>query len=343
MGCPDRSGELLFRQVLEFQRVYVVALQREEVHPIVRKLATATCVVALLPIGLGALVTTMKAGMAFADWPSSDGQNMLLYPWLRDFASNPDKFTEHGHRLAGVLIGLVSISLAVAGWVLETRWVRLFVTTILVAVIVQGMLGGARVLLDRQVLAMIHSITGASFFSLCVVFRLLCGSQWSAGMAQRETQTGPFSAALIAIAPVAVLGQYFLGGMLRHMHTMLNEHLIGAVVVGLVTLVSATCMMRSENALMRKSGYAVASVLLLQLLLGAGSYVARFGLPMIGYVATAGSLAQAVVCSMHTVVGMLLLASTVVSAMVLGGLSQAGCLGGLRIPVPVLNDRGSVA
>jgi len=326
-----------------FQKVCVVVLQRVEVHPIVRKLATATCLVALLPIGLGALVTTMKAGMAFADWPSSDGRNMLLYPWLQDFASNPDKFTEHGHRLAGVLIGLVSIALAVAGWVLDTRWVRLFVTTILVAVILQGLLGGARVLFDRQLLAMIHSITGASFFSLCVVFRLLCGSEWSAATTQHETRTGPIAAALIAISPLAVFGQYFLGGMLRHMHSMMNEHLIGAVVVGVIVSVSAVFLLRSENGLLRKCGGAVASVLFLQLLLGAGSYVARFGLPMIGYVATTGSLAQAVVCSLHTVVGMLLLASTVVSSMVLGRLFQAGVLDGLRISVPMYGDRGTVA
>lgn len=317
--------------------------QREEVHPVVRKLATATCLVALLPIGLGALVTTMKAGMAFADWPSSDGQNMLLYPWLRDFASHPDKFTEHGHRLAGVLIGLVSIALAVAGWVLESRWVRWFVSAILIAVILQGLLGGARVLLDRQVLAMIHSITGASFFSLCVVFRMLCSTLFSRETRQRETRTGPFAVALISVAPLAVLGQYILGGMLRHLHSMMTEHLIGAVVVGLITLASATFLLRSENALLRRCGVAVASVLWLQLFLGAGSYLARFGFPLVGYVATTGSLAQAVVCSLHTVVGMLLLASTVVSTVVLGRLFQAGCLEGLRIPGPMLSDRGSVA
>lgn len=320
-----------------------MSVQCETVHPLVRRLATATCLVALLPIGLGALVTTLKAGMAFADWPSSDGQNMLLYPWFRDFASNPDKFTEHGHRLAGVLIGLLSVSLAVAGWVLETRWVRFFVTTILVSVILQGLLGGARVLFVQQVLALTHSLTGAAFFSLCVVFRLLCGTGWSSWIRQRETRTGPLAAAVIVIAPFAVLGQYFLGGMLRHMHSMLNEHLAGAGLVALMSTVAAVCLLRSEHILLRRSGLAVASLLTFQLLLGAGSYVARFGLPFIGYVATSGSLAQAVICSMHTVVGMLLLASTVVSSVGLGRLWQAGCLDGLRIEVPVLSDRGSAA
>ena len=31
----------------------------------------------LLPVTTGAIVTTLKAGMVFSDWPSSDGYNML--------------------------------------------------------------------------------------------------------------------------------------------------------------------------------------------------------------------------------------------------------------------------
>ncbi|MFN5798548.1 MAG: cytochrome oxidase assembly protein, partial [Planctomyces sp.] len=107
---------------------------------LLRRLATATCLVALLPIGMGSLVTTMKAGMAFADWPSSDGQNMLLYPWLSDFRVNNEKFVEHGHRLAGVLIGMVSVGLACAGWREGGRH-RGWTLGILLAVIAQGGLG----------------------------------------------------------------------------------------------------------------------------------------------------------------------------------------------------------
>jgi heme A synthase len=161
------------------------------VHPVIRKLATTTCVVALLPIGMGALVTTLKAGMAFADWPSSDGHNMLLYPWFRDFATNPDKFTEHGHRLAGMLIGFISIALAAAAWRQGQGWVRTFASTILAAVILQGLLGGARVLFDRQHLAMVHSITGASFFCLCVIFRLMCSTKWPEWLSQRDERLTP--------------------------------------------------------------------------------------------------------------------------------------------------------
>ncbi len=79
-------------------------------QPWVFRLAVLTAGVALLPIVMGGLVTTLQAGMAFPDWPSSDGHGMLSYPWLK---STGDKFLEHGHRLAGMLIGCVSIVLAI--------------------------------------------------------------------------------------------------------------------------------------------------------------------------------------------------------------------------------------
>ena len=300
-----------------------------------------TCVVALLPIGMGALVTTLKAGMAFADWPSSDGHNMLLYPWFRDFATNPEKFTEHGHRLAGMLIGFISIALAAAAWRLNTGWVRTYACTILAAVILQGLLGGARVLFDRQHLAMVHSITGASFFCLCVIFRLMCSTKWGEWLGQRDERLTPVGAAFAVLAPVAVLGQYGLGGLLRHLHMMLNEHLIGACVATVVCIGASICLLRSQSSLLRKSGVGIAAALLIQLLLGAGSYVTRFGLPMVGYVATSGSLSQAVICSLHTVGGMFLFSSTVIAAVSVLKLWRAGSLLGLRIDLGVADGRGT--
>ena len=292
---------------------------------------------------MGALVTTLKAGMAFADWPSSDGHNMLLYPWFSDFASNPEKFTEHGHRLAGMLIGFVSVVLAAAGWFQKQRWVRIFTTAILISVILQGLLGGARVLLDRQVLAMLHSITGASFFGLCIVFRSLCSKGWSTWLSTADARLSSGSVGLTVVTPVAILGQYFLGGMLRHLHLMLNEHLFGAAVVTLLSIASAWCLLRSEHPLMRRCGMGIVAALLLQLCLGAGSYVARFGLPVIGYVATSGSVLQAVVCSLHTVFGMFLFAASLMAAISLAQLYKAGCLLGLNFGLPAAIDKRGVA
>jgi cytochrome c oxidase assembly protein subunit 15 len=318
-----------------------VSVSHETVHPLIRKLATMTCVVALLPISMGALVTTLKAGMAFADWPSSDGHNMLLYPWFRDFATSPEKFTEHGHRLAGMLIGFMSVVLFAAAWRLGKGWVRIYAFSILVAVILQGLLGGARVLFDRQQLAMVHSITGASFFCMCIVFRLMCSTKWSEWVGQRDERLSPVGAALVALSPVTILGQYGLGGLLRHLHMMLNEHLIGAVIATIVCTSASICLLRCQSSLLRKSGVGIGAALLVQLLLGAGSYVTRFGLPLIGYVATSGSLPQAEICSLHTVGGMSLFASTLVAVVGMVKLWRAGCLAGLRLDFGVADGRGT--
>ncbi|MEZ6124933.1 MAG: COX15/CtaA family protein [Planctomycetaceae bacterium] len=199
-----------------------------EISNTVKRFAVLTCLVALLPISVGALVTTLKAGMAFADWPTSDGHNMLLYPWLRDLR-HTDKFVEHGHRLAGVLIGLISIALVAVTWKCESRrWVRCMSVVILLAVIGQGLLGGMRVRMDAQVMAMIHSITGGLFFTLCFSFvRLLSTQQPSVGASDRDRTTSAVTFAVGMLLPPAVFGQYVLGAMFRHLGCMVHEHLAG--------------------------------------------------------------------------------------------------------------------
>jgi len=285
------------------------------VHPTVRRLTVAVAVIALIPIGMGSLVTTLGAGMAFLDWPSSDGQNMLLYPWLQDFRSNPDKFVEHGHRLAGMLIGFMSILLVVITWLKEKQpWVRRMSVLVLVAVIAQGLLGGMRVRMDRQVLAMIHSITGAAFFCLCCMFAIACGKKWRHQISQKAGAVTPVLQGFALLLPVLVIIQYLLGGAFRHLNTMLDEHIVGAVVVSLCSLFTATGLLRSGNAALVRNGKLILAALGFQILLGLSAYVTRLGLPAYGYVATAGSLSQSVFCSAHTVGGMLLLNASVLTA-----------------------------
>ncbi|MCR9198524.1 MAG: COX15/CtaA family protein [Planctomycetaceae bacterium] len=274
----------------------------------IRRYSVLTCLVALLPIGIGSVVTTLKAGMAFADWPTSDGQNMLLYPWLNDLR-NTDKFVEHGHRLAGMLIGFVSIGLVVVAFTKERlRWVRLYATAILIAVIGQGLLGGMRVRMNAQVLAMIHSITGGLFFTLCFNF-VVATHRPSGGNLQRDQRTPVWALGLAILLPVIVLGQYVLGGLFRHLGTMLHEHLMGAVAVFLAACAVIIAVRRSQISALRRRSLWLASALFVQIALGLGSWVTKMGLPSTGRVVVANSPAQNVICSLHTVGGMFLLAT----------------------------------
>src|SRR6478672_8800440 len=132
--------------------------------PWLHRLAVLTVSLALLPILMGALVTTKDAGMAFPDWPNSDGHNMLFYPWLKSAGA---KFLEHGHRLAGIVIGLASIALVVVARRSEPRgWVRGLAYGVLTAVVAQGILGGQRVLLDERRLAFVHGSFAALVLAL---------------------------------------------------------------------------------------------------------------------------------------------------------------------------------
>lgn len=315
----------------------------DNISPVVRKLATATCLVALLPIGMGALVTTLKAGMAFADWPSSDGRNMLLYPWFSDFRSSPDKFVEHGHRLAGVVIGLLSVALAITGWLSGPARIRRMTLLILAAVIMQGLLGGFRVLFDRQLLALTHSVTGAVFFTLCLAFRLSCSVRWTEWSRQQDRRITPVMFGIVLLAPVCVLGQYVLGGMLRHLHTMLTEHLAGAVITGFICAAASVSLLQAEHALLKRCGAAVAAALAVQIFLGFAAFLTRFGFASIGLVAESGSLLQTVSCSSHTVCGMFLLGSTFLSAGSMVVLYRQGCLPGLSFDLTVIRSREHVA
>ena len=60
-------------------------------------------------IWVGGLVTTYEAGMAVPDWPSTYGYNLFLYPWQTWLPGPWDLFIEHGHRLLGATVGLLTI------------------------------------------------------------------------------------------------------------------------------------------------------------------------------------------------------------------------------------------
>jgi cytochrome c oxidase assembly protein subunit 15 len=131
-------------------------------------------------VTLGAFTTTIGAGMAFADWPLSNG-SVNPHGWLTEI----DKFAEHSHRLSGTLMGLITILLAV--WLHRTEeraWLRKLGWWALVIVIVQGLIGGTRVTLDHlgvpgfemslgQMLRIPHGILAQVY--VCLLFAIVAG------------------------------------------------------------------------------------------------------------------------------------------------------------------------
>lgn len=273
-------------------------------RPLLFGLAVITAATALLPIVVGALVTSHKAGMAFADWPTSDGQGMFAYPWLK---SAGDKFIEHGHRLAGILIGCISIVFATACFTLEPRrWVRWCGLGVLLAVITQGLLGGGRVLADARILAMFHGASAAVVFTFIASVALVLSRTWSQPpVLPLKTRLGAFR--IMAIITPAVLAlQYLLGGLVRHLGTALYAH-VGTAFVALACVIATVVLAhRTQCGWLRRPAWLLGFAAFAQVLLGLAGWVEKFGFAPWGYVAVERSPAQIAVLTSHTVVGMLL-------------------------------------
>lgn len=280
-----------------------------EHNPWLHRVAVLTACVALLPIFMGALVTTRDAGMAFPDWPTSDGQGMLSYPWLK---SHGAKFLEHGHRLAGMLIGLASIVLVYVAWRDERRsWARRLAYAVLLGVIAQGLLGGLRVLRDQRELAFVHGSFAALILALMAGVAVVTSAGWRE--AASESRQGLRRLRLVAyIACACVFAQYVLGGLLRHQGRVLYEHVGFAFVTALVVVWLAISAASSGNNWLRGPAAAAALLVVSQLVLGAAAWVTKFGWGE--HVAVYGSLSQDVFRTGHVLCGALLFMTTVVLA-----------------------------
>ena len=142
---------------------------------------------------VGGLVTTTDAGMAVPDWPNTYGYNLFLYPWQSWLAGPWDLFVEHGHRLLASGVGLLTIGLVVVLWRTdERRWMWQLGLAALALVIMQGVLGGMRVLLDERTLAMLHGCTGPLFFALTVAMVVFTSKIWQRGAAAVESPAAGF-------------------------------------------------------------------------------------------------------------------------------------------------------
>src|SRR5471030_36807 len=89
-------------------------------------------------VTLGAFTTSIGAGMAFPDWPLSNG-SFNPQGWLTNIAM----FAEHSHRLSAEMMGILTIILAVWMWRSEARrWLRKLSYFAVGLVVAQGVVGG---------------------------------------------------------------------------------------------------------------------------------------------------------------------------------------------------------
>jgi heme a synthase len=270
---------------------------------------------------MGGAVTTYRAGMAVPDWPSTFGY-WFFYPlhmWLAVW----DVFLEHGHRLLGMVVGATSIALLVALWWKESRRsVTVLGAITLVAICVQGLFGGLRVVFDQVILANVHGCSAPLVFALASVLVVVTSSAWMQG--PKAVATAPRVVRRWSLVfAVLVYLQIVLGAQLRHplpdadmiwFVLFLWAHVIvafGALfgVVWLLVVVARRCR---QPMLVRRMRWLVALVSL-QFVLGLLTWLVKYGVPQwfadyvwaASYtVVTKGDL-QGLITTLHVAVGSL--------------------------------------
>ncbi|MFQ5683168.1 MAG: heme A synthase [Candidatus Binatia bacterium] len=225
---------------------------------------------------IGGLVTSKGAGLAVPDWPTTFGYNMFLYPWSKMVGGI---LYEHSHRLIASAVGLLTMILAFVFWRYGGRkWLCWLGLLALVLVIIQGILGGLRVLWVREGLAVLHACIAQAFFALTVSLVFFTSQEWSEDRPKFHSNGAEYTRRLCILTTTMIFFQGVFGAVLRHRGTMLDAHLFFAVLVTLqvILLGSKILSAYSDQPRLVRSALHLNGLLILQLGLGLGSYLGKF-------------------------------------------------------------------
>jgi len=291
-------------------------MTQPELGVVTHRLGLATLAATGALIVLGGLVTNTGAALAVPDWPSTFGHNMFLFPWSQMIGG---VFYEHSHRLVGALVGLLTLVLAAALWREGGRLRRLGLVAVTV-VLVQGVVGGLRVVLQQDALAIFHGSLAQGFFALLAALAMLTAPRGRVAV----VQVAPSLKALTVVAAALVYVQIVFGALLTHAGR-LDLHLAGAALVFVVVPLVTAQLRRTGDAVAAPLASLLLVLLGVQLTLGAGSFLARFSsLWMPGGQTTVVLLPVA-----HRLVGSLILGAAVALAVRVSGVDAN--------PVPALD------
>jgi cytochrome c oxidase assembly protein subunit 15 len=320
----------------------------------VHALAVALTVSVFPLIWVGGLVTTYDAGMAVPDWPGTYGWNMFAYPASTWLFGPFDLLVEHSHRLLGSLAGLLSIGLLIAAVKYDGRtWLRWWCLGILLAVIAQGVLGGARVVLDQRTFAMIHGCTGPLFFALATATAVMCSRWWICGRVETgsgvvavKVEDGPAGIAdtageatrpaIVWLATALTLASYLqliLGAQLRHATAAISHsqflgfvhsHLtMAGLVVLLASLLTGFSLLAGKMAsAIRRPVRLVCVLVFLQIALGIGTWIVNYALPwteasqgLAAYTIVAKGYWESLIVTAHMATGSLIISLSTVASL----------------------------
>src|SRR6266849_10392465 len=178
--------------------------------PGIHRLAAATAASTFVLLFVGGLVTSTGSGLAVPDWPLSFGQ---VFPPMVGGV-----LFEHGHRLAATVVGCLTVVLALWTVVGDGRAsVRALGLLALLAVVLQGVLGGITVLYKLPLaVSVTHACLAHTFFCLTVALAIVTGPGWTSPPTAVRLDERPI-ALLAGATTAAVFAQLVLGALMRHL------------------------------------------------------------------------------------------------------------------------------
>jgi cytochrome c oxidase assembly protein subunit 15 len=181
-----------------------------------RRWALGAALAAVPLVLFGGSVTTLGAGMAVEGWWIAEGHFLLFFPvdkWFRDTGT----FVEHTHRLFGALVGLFALACLAATLLAEAGpTARRSALVALGAVILQGTLGGLRVLENDTGLAFLHGALAQLVFCVLCANVVLVSPEWHTDGPRGAPAERVALARAANLAWLATAGQVVLGAWYRH-------------------------------------------------------------------------------------------------------------------------------
>ena len=287
----------------------------------VHRTALLVAFFALLLISFGGHVTTIDAGDTEPAW------SFRFWDWFVSWAQlEGGHFYEMTHRQLGTIVGFLAILMVGLMWRFEKRaWVRRLGYVALALIIVQGILGGIRVLVVsdpsvqetamqatgvadpfgvRVLFGMVHATLGLILFALLIGITDMTSGRWFEPRVRVSERAARLVRGLAVLTIAALVLQVILGAWLRHAGwqvAVIIVHAVGALAVALFVLMLAVVAFGLDRkaALVRKPAFVLAALVQVQIFFG----IFSFALPELAPVRT-----------LHHIVGALLLAVSAIIA-----------------------------
>ena len=233
--------------------------------------AIVLAIFTLLLVVAGASVVSKGAGLSVPDWPLSYGQVM---PEMTGGV-----LFEHGHRMIGALVGMLTIGLLV--WILRVEkraWMRKMGWVMLAWVSGVGLLGGLTVkLLTPPPVSILHTMLAQLFFSMTVAMIVFTSKSFEAGPEIVHDQGWPSLRTMAIATPLFVLGQIALGAGFRQGVLSVLWHIMGSMLVTLVIMLTSVFVLQQfpNHRALRSAARALLTITIVQLCLGVLAFIMR--------------------------------------------------------------------